>query len=141
MAVISHLWTWHLSTFHSVNWVFGLFLSKSTFMSHVTPLSLSKNALSIVSLCSASSSQCCQVFCRVAFCSKGKLFWEFTPVVKTNFLSQLLLSQSYGYIRFKILEICSKFCVVDVGFIMALLQWYYSYRHQLIIQELVSEKI
>ena len=118
MAVVSHLWTWHLSAFHSVNWVFNLFLSRSTFMSHATPLSLSKIALSVVTLCSASLSQCCQVFGRAALCSKGKLFWEFTPAVKTNFLSQLLLSQSYGYIILKIPELCSEFCVIDVGFIM-----------------------
>ena len=56
MAVCSHLWTWHLSAFHSVNWVFSLLLRWSTFMIHVTPLSLSKNALSSVALCSTSSS-------------------------------------------------------------------------------------
>ena len=54
-------------------------------MSNVTPLSLSKNALSIVTLCSALSSQCCQAFGRVALCSKGKLSWEFTHAVKINF--------------------------------------------------------
>ena len=54
-------------------------------MSHVTPLSLSKNTLSIVALCSASSSQCCQLFCRVARCSKGS--WEFTSVIKIVFVS------------------------------------------------------
>ena len=71
MVVISHLWTWHLSAFHSVNWVFNLSPSQSTFMSHATPLSLSKNALSIVTLFFASSSQCFQFFSPAARCSKG----------------------------------------------------------------------
>ena len=51
MAVVSHLWTWHLSTFHSIKWVFSLSLSWSTFISHVTPLSLPNNASSIITLC------------------------------------------------------------------------------------------
>ena len=39
ITVISHLWTWYLSTFNSVNWVFSLSLSRSTFMIHDNPLS------------------------------------------------------------------------------------------------------
>ena len=85
MTVCSHFWTWYVSAFHSVNWVFRFFMSRSTFMSHATPLSLSNIALSVVSLCYASSIQCYQVFGCAALCSKGKLFWEFTPVVKTIF--------------------------------------------------------
>ena len=43
MAVVCrYLWTWHLSAYHSFNWVFSWCTSWSTFMSHVTPLSLSK---------------------------------------------------------------------------------------------------
>ena len=42
MVVVCHLWTWHLSAYHSVNWVLRWFTSRSSFMSHVTPLSLSK---------------------------------------------------------------------------------------------------
>ena len=41
-----------------------------------------KNALSIVTSCSTSSSQCCQVFCHATRCSKGS--WKFTSVVKTT---------------------------------------------------------
>ena len=85
MIVISHLWTWHLSAFHLVNCVFSLIPSRSNFMSHVTPLSLSKNALSNVVLCSALSSQCYQVFFRATRCSKGS--WKFTSTVKTTFVS------------------------------------------------------
>ena len=44
-----------------------------------------------------------------------------------------------GYIIYNIQELCSKFHVVDVGFIMDLLQWDYSYWRQLITQELVLE--
>ena len=63
--------------------------------------------------------------------------WYFTPAVKTTFLSQLLFSQSYGYIILKISKLCSMFHVIDVGFIMALLRRDYSCRHHIIIQELV----
>ena len=85
MAVCSHLWTWNLFSFHSVNWVINLSPSRSTFMSHVTPLSLSKNTLSTITLCSTSWSQYCQVFYRVARCSKGS--WKFTSAIKTTFVS------------------------------------------------------
>ena len=85
MVVPSHLWTWHLSAFHSINWAFNLLPSWSTFMSHVTPLSLSKNTLSIVALWSTTSSQCCQVFCHAAWCPNGS--WKFTSIVKTTFVS------------------------------------------------------
>ena len=51
----------------------------------------------------------------------------------------ILLSQSYGYLIHIIPELCSKFRVIDVGLIMALLQRNYSRQHQLIIQEIVVE--
>ena len=51
----------------------------------------------------------------------------------------VLLSQSYGYYIHIIQELCSEFCVVDVGLIMALLRQDYSCRHQLIIQEIALE--
>ena len=54
--------------------------------------------------------------------------------------ASVLLSQFYGYIIYNILEFCSEFRVVDVGFIMDLIRRDYSCRHHLIIQELVSEK-
>ena len=44
MIVCSHLWTWHLSAFHSVNWVFIFLPSRSMFMSHFNPLIHPKNA-------------------------------------------------------------------------------------------------
>ena len=46
---------------------------------------------------------------------------------------------SYGYLIHIIPELCSEFHVIDVGFIMALLRWDYSYRLQIIIQELDLE--
>ena len=82
MLVISHLLTWNLSTFPSVNWVFRLSLSRSTFMSHATPLShvhcrivfhLVKSMLP--SLWS----------CRIMF--EGKSCWDFTSAIKQLFLS------------------------------------------------------
>ena len=57
---------------------------------------------------------------------------------KTTFVS-VPLSHSYGYVIYNIPELCCEFRVVNVGFIMALLQRDYSCQHQLIIQELVLE--
>ena len=73
---------------------------------------------------------CCLMF-------KGKLE-KFTSTVKIVSLS-VLLSQYYGYLIHIIPELCSEFCVVDVGFIMALLRGDYSCRHQLIIWDIVLE--
>ena len=105
-------------------------------MSQVTPLSLSKECIvhcrivcltGLVMLPSLS-------LCHAMF--KGRK--KFTSTVKTTFVSVSLI-QSYGYIIYNILELYSMFCVVDVGFIMALLWRDYSCQHQLIIQELVLE--
>ena len=63
---------------------------------------------------------------------------KFTSAVNTVFVLVILI-QSYGYYIHIIPELCSEFRVVDVGLIMALLRWDYSYRHQLIIQEIVLE--
>ena len=95
------------------------------------------NALSTVVLCSASLSQCCQLFGRVARCSKGNHVDILHLQLKL--LCHLLLSHSYGYIILKILELCFEFRVVDVRFIMSLLRWDYSCRLYLIIQELLLE--
>ena len=73
---------------------------------------------------------CCPMF-------KGKLK-KFTSAVKPISVS-VLLSQSCGYYFHIILELCSKFCVDDVGLIMALLRRVYSRRHQHTIHELVLE--
>ena len=106
-------------------------------MSHVTPLSLSKEC--IVHCCIVCLSGLVMLAsllsCRPMF--KGKLK-KFTSVVKTVSVS-VLLSQSYGYYIHIIPELCSKFRVVDVGLIMALLRRDYSHRHQLIIREIVLE--
>ena len=122
----------------SVNWVFSWSLWWSTIMSHSTPLSLSKECIvhcHIVCLSRLmmlpSLVSCCLMF-------KGDLK-KFTYTVSIVFVS-VLLSQSYGYIIYNILEFFSEFCVIDVGFIMALLRWDYSHRHQLIIREIVLEK-
>ena len=121
-----------------VNWVFSRFPWWSTFMSHVSPLSLSKEC--IVHHCTVclfglvmlpSILSCCPMF-------KEKLK-KLTSVDKTVSVL-LILSQSYGYLIHIIPELCSEFHVVDVGFIMALLRRDYSCRHQLIIWEIVLEK-
>ena len=123
----------------SFNWVFSWSPRWSTFMSHVTPLCLSKECIlhcRIVCLSHLvmlpSLVLCCPML-------KGKLK-TFTSTVKTVFVS-VLLSQSYGYLIHIIPELCSEFCVIDVGFIMALLRRDYSCRHQLIIWEIVLETI
>ena len=141
MEVFSHLWTWHLSSFHLVSWVFILLLILSTFMSHVTPLSLSNNASSIITLWSSihllESMMPSLRSCHPMF--KGKLCWEFASVAKNNFL--LVTFESVLWLlHTQITELCSKFCVVDVGFIMSLLRRDYSCQLQLIIRELVLEK-
>ena len=61
------------------------------------------------------------------------------PLQLKHPLCQYLLSQSNGYIIYNIPKLCFEFCVVDVGFIMALLPWDYSCWHHLIIHELVLE--
>ena len=64
---------------------------------------------------------------------------ESSPLQSKQPFCQYLLSQSYGYTIYNIPGLCSMFRVIDVGFIMALLRQDYSFRHQLIIQELVLE--
>ena len=46
MAIVCHyLWTWHLFAYHFSQLVFSWFPWRSNFMSHVTPLSLSKECI------------------------------------------------------------------------------------------------
>ena len=85
------------------------------------------------------SSHAAKSFCCAARCSKG-ISRIFTSAVYIVFVS-VSLSQSYGYYIHIIPELCSKFHVVDVGLIMALLQRDYSRQHQLIIWEIVLETI
>ena len=85
------------------------------------------------------SSHASKSFCHASQCSKG-IWRSVTSVAYIVFVS-LSLSQSYGYYIYIIPELCSEFYVVDVGLIMALLRWYYSRRHQLIIREIVLETI
>ena len=119
------------------NWVFIWSLRGSTFMSHATPLSLSKECIvHRRTVCLSGLVMMPSLFsCHPMF--KGKLK-KFTSTIKTVFMS-VLFSQSYGYLIHIILELCSEFCFVDVGLIMALLRRDYSYRHQIIIQEIVIE--
>ena len=102
-------------------------------MSHVTPLSLSKE---------------CIVHCRIV-CLSGLVMLpsllSCRPMFKGKLNNFYLYSQNslcvstfdsiYDYLIHIILELSFEFCVVDVGLIMALLRRDYSCRHQLIIQE------
>ena len=123
----------------SINWVFSWSSWQSTFMSHATPLILPKECIvhchtmclfGLVMLPTLLS--CHPIF-------KGMLK-KSTSIVKTVFVS-VLLSQYCGYYIQIIPELCSKFHVIDVGLIMALLRWDYSCQHQLIIWEIVLETI
>ena len=84
MVVWHHLWTWHLFAFHLVNWVFNLLPSRFSFMIHVTPLIISKNASSTVALCFGILLVKSMVpslrSCRPMF--KGKSYWESAFAVK-----------------------------------------------------------
>ena len=101
-------------------------------MSHVNPLSLSKE---------------CIVHCRIVYLSCLVILpshFVVSPDVQRGseevFVS-VYLSQSYGYYIHIIPELCSEFRVVDVGLIMAHLRIDYSRQHQLIIREIVLETI
>ena len=139
MAVVCrYLWMWHLSaqSFQSIGYSADL---RDDPLSWVMSLLwvFQKNALSTVALCVCLVQSCCQVFCRAIRCSKGS--WRsFTSIVCTVFVL-VSLSQSYGYYIHTIPELCSEFRVINVGLIMALLQWDYSRQHQLIIREIVLE--
>ena len=78
MVVVCHHWTWHLSAYHSVNWVFNWLTSWSNFMSHITPLILSKE---------------CIVHCRIVYLSHLVMLpsllscrWMFRGKLKKFFL-------------------------------------------------------
>ena len=105
-------------------------------MSHVTPLSLSKECIVHSRIvCPAGLVMLPSLFlCRPMFKEKKEVY-----PCSWNRICVSTLSQSYGYVIYKILKLCSKFSVIDVGFIMDLLRRDYSYRHQLIIQKLVLE--
>ena len=138
MVVVCHLWTWHLSAFDSVNWLFRWLASRSTFMSHVTPLSLSKEC--IVHCCIVCPSSLVMLPSLLSFRPMFKGRKKFNLAIKTTFVS-VPLSQSYGYIIYNIPELCFEFHVIYVGFIMALLRRDYSHWHQLIIWKIVLETI
>ena len=105
-------------------------------MSHVTPLLFSKEC--IVHYRMVYPSGPAMLPSILSCCPMLKGSKKFTSAVKTTFMS-VLLSQSYGYCIHIILELCSKFRVIDVGLIMALLRRDYSRRHHLIIRETILE--
>ena len=122
----------------SINWAFSWFPWRSTFMSHVTPLNLSKEFIVHCRIMSLSRLVMLPslLSCRPMF--KGKLK-KFTSTVRTISVS-ILLSQSCGYYIHIIPELCSKFRAFNVGLIMALLRWDYSHWHHLIIQVSLRNK-
>ena len=108
-------------------------------MSHVTPLSLSKERIVHCHIvCLSHLIMMPSLFVVPPNVQRG--FEEFLPLQSTHYFVSVFLSQSYGYYIHIIPELCSEFCVVDVGLIMALLRRYFSHRHQLIIWEIVLEK-
>ena len=140
VVVCQYLWTWHLSAHHVSQ--LGIQLISTTIHFHESCKSFEsfKRMHCPLSHCvSVLSSHATKSFFHAARCSKG-IWRSFTSAVYTVFVS-VSLSQSYGYYIHIILELCSKFCVVDVGLIMAFLRPDYSCRHQLIIQEIVLETI
>ena len=128
--LVSHSWTWHLSVPLSFSWVICLLLSRINVMCHFTSSTPSKNVieLSVVNLSwSILISQCCQVSCRAALCSRVQILCQ--PLQYCQPLRQFLLYYSVTPISY------DRFRVVDVGFIMALLRRICSCRLQIIIQE------
>ena len=107
-------------------------------MSHVTPLSLSKECIVHCHTMCLSHSVMLQVFLSCCPMFKGDLK-KFYLCSLHNLLVSVFLSQSYGYYIHIIPNLCSKFRVVNVGLIMALLRRDYSRRHHIIIREIVLE--
>lgn len=70
----------------------------------------------------------------LSICSRKK---ESFCVILLILIDSTILSQSYSVTSLYLSE--HTFCVDDVGFIKALLQWVFSYRLQIIIQELDLE--
>ena len=97
MAVFRYLWTWHLSSFHLINWVFNWRAIQSTYMSHVTPLSLLERMHFLHSYHVYVWSNQCFQFYKLCFPMFKVKLKRFTSAVKTASMS-VLLSQSYGYL-------------------------------------------
>ena len=124
----------------SDNWVFSWSQWWSTFMSHATPLSLSKE---------------CVVHCRIVYLSRLVMlpsifvvppnvqsgFEEVLPLQSTQSLCQYLWVIHMVTTFTIIQELCSEFHVIDVGLIMAFLGRDHSCWHQLIIRQIVLETI
>ena len=138
MAVVCrYLWTWNLSAYHVSQLGIQLISTMTHFhQSYQSFESFKRMHCPLWHCVYVLFNHASKYFCCAARCSKG-IWRSFTSAVYTVFVL-VSLSQSYGYYIHIILELCSKFHVVDVGVIMAL-QRDYSYRHQLIIQEIVLE--
>ena len=107
-------------------------------MSHVTPLSLSKECIfHYHTMCFSGLVMLPSLFDMSPDVKRG--FEEVLPLQSTQSLVSVSLSQSYGYYIHIIPELCFEFHVIDVGLIMALLRRDYSHQHHLIIWEIVLE--
>ena len=97
----SHIWTWHLSTFHSNSWVFILSPSWSTFMSHVIPLSHFRECIVHIHIMSWYLPRQVKAFRSsiMLFNVQRKIVcWELPFAVKpTSLLSWFTLIHSCGY--------------------------------------------
>ena len=90
-------------------------------MSHVTPLSLSKECIvHCYIVCLSRLVMLQSLFVVSPDVQRG--FEEVLPLQSTLSFVSVFLSQSYGYYIHIIPKLCSEFRVVDVGLIMALLQ-------------------
>ena len=122
VVVCSYLWTWYLSTYHFSQ--LGIQLIFVTIHFHESCHSFESFKIMHCPLSHCvfvPFSHASKSFCRAARCSKN-IWRSFTFPVYIVFVS-VYLSRSYGYYIHIILELCSKFHVVDVGLIMALLRW------------------
>ena len=89
-------------------------------MSHVTPLSLSKECIFHCRIvCLSRSVMMPSIFSVPPDVQRG--FEEVLPLQFTQSFVSVFLSQSYGYYIHIIPKLCSEFHVIDVELIMALL--------------------
>ena len=138
VVVFRYLWTWHLSAYHVSQLDIQLISVTIHFHESCHSFeSFKRMHCPLLHCVSVPSSHAAKYFCRVTRFSKG-IWRSFTFAVYTVFVS-ISLSQSYGYYIHIIPELFSEFHVLDVGLIMALLQWDYSCQLQHIFEELVLE--
>ena len=138
MAVCRYLWTWHLSAYHFSQ--LGIWLIYMVIHFHYSCHSFE----------SFKGMHCPPSHCVFVWSSHAAKSFVVPPDVQREVKKVYLCSQNslcvstfesvLWLLHSHYSRTMFEFHVVDVGFIMALLQREYSYRHQLIIQEIVLEK-